>query len=149
MHFLNTFLNLIITFNSTKMLIYIHNERLRWIFEAGAISLCNSVNTRPGFYNISPYLSNGLVFRVFVNSLGDRGSIPGRVIQKTQKMVLIPPCLTLSIIRYGSRVKWSNPGKGVALFPTPRCSSYRKGNLQVTFDFTFYYIPSLVNIFHI
>ena len=23
------------------------------------------------------------------------------------------PCLTLSIIRYGSRVKWSNPGKGV------------------------------------
>ena len=27
----------------------------------------------------------------------------------------MPPCLTLSIIRYGSRVKWSNPGKGVAL----------------------------------
>ena len=26
----------------------------------------------------------------------------------------MPPCLTLSIIRYGSRVKWSNPGKGVA-----------------------------------
>ena len=25
----------------------------------------------------------------------------------------MPPCLTLSIIRYGSRVKWSNPGKGV------------------------------------
>ena len=26
----------------------------------------------------------------------------------------MPPCLTLSIIRYGSRVKWNNPGKGVA-----------------------------------
>ena len=26
----------------------------------------------------------------------------------------MPPCLTLSIIRYVSRVKWSNPGKGVA-----------------------------------
>ena len=26
----------------------------------------------------------------------------------------MPTCLTLSIIRYGSRVKWSNPGKGVA-----------------------------------
>ena len=26
----------------------------------------------------------------------------------------MPPCLTLSIIRYGSRVKWRNPGKGVA-----------------------------------
>ena len=25
----------------------------------------------------------------------------------------MPPCLTLSIIRYGSRVKWSNPKKGV------------------------------------
>ena len=32
-----------------------------------------------------------------------------------KKWFLIPPCLTLSIIRYISRVKWSNPGKGVAL----------------------------------
>ena len=45
----------------------------------------------------------------------------------------MPPCLTLSIIRYGSRVKWSNPGKGVA--PSPWCSSYRKGNLRVTLDY--------------
>ena len=29
----------------------------------------------------------------------------------------MPPCLTLSIIRYGSRVKWNNPGKGVVPFP--------------------------------
>ena len=36
-------------FNSAKMLIYI-NKRLRRIFEAGAISLCNSINTCPGFY---------------------------------------------------------------------------------------------------
>ena len=42
--------------------------------------------------------------------------------------------LTLSIIRYGSRVKWSNPGKGVAPFPTPRCSSYWKGSLRVTLN---------------
>ena len=33
-------------------------------------------------------------------------------------------CLTLSIIRYVSRVKWSNPGKGVAPSATPQCSSY-------------------------
>ena len=26
----------------------------------------------------------------------------------------MPPCLKLNIIRYGLRVKWSNPGKGVA-----------------------------------
>ena len=46
------------------------------------------------------------------------------------------PCLTLSNIRYVSRVKWSNPGKGVAPSPTPRCSSYWKGNLWVTLDYS-------------
>ena len=44
---------------------------------------------------------------------------------------LLPPCLTLSNIRYVSRVKWSNPGKGVALSPTPRCCSYWKGSFMV------------------
>ena len=33
--------------------------------------------------------------------------------QKLKKWYLMPPSLTLSIIRYGSRVKWNNPGKGV------------------------------------
>ena len=42
---------------------------------------------------------------------------------------MIPPCLTLSNIRHVLRVKWSNPGKGVAPSPTPRCSSYLKGSL--------------------
>ena len=41
-------------------------------------------------------------------SLDDLGSIPGRVIPKTLKWYLIPPCLTLRDIRYVSRVKWSN-----------------------------------------
>ena len=54
--------------------------------------------------------------------------------QRLKKWYLMPPCLTLSIIRYGSRVKWSNLGKGVAPFPTPQYSSYRKGSLQATFD---------------
>ena len=39
------------------MLIYINNKSLRRIFEAAAISFFYSLNTRPGFYNISPYLS--------------------------------------------------------------------------------------------
>ena len=38
----------------------------------------------------------------------------------------MPPCLALSIIRYGSRVKWSNPGKGVAPSPTPWCRKLSK-----------------------
>ena len=58
----------------------------------------------------------GLAVRVFANVPGDLGSIPGRVIPKTQKMVLD---VSLSIIRYELRVKWSKPRKGVAPFPTP------------------------------
>ena len=59
--------------------------------------------------------------------------------QRLKKWYLMPPCLTLSIIRYRSRVEWSNPGKGVAPSPTPWCSSYRKSSLlkcphvQITF----------------
>ena len=48
-------------FNSAKMLIYIYNKRLRRIFEAAAISFFNSLNTRPGFYNISLYLSKSIL----------------------------------------------------------------------------------------
>ena len=77
----------------------------------------------------------GLMVRVFTNGPGDLGSIPGRVIPKTQKRYLMPPCLTLNIIRQGSRVKWVNPGKGVAISRTPWCSSYRKRNLRVTLDY--------------
>ena len=43
---------------------------------------------------------------------------------KDSKMVLGAAYLALSIIRYGSRVKWSNLGNGVAPSPTPRCCSY-------------------------
>ena len=49
--------------------------------------------------------------------------------QRLEKWYLMPCCLTLSIIRYVSRVNWSNPGKEVAPFPTHWCSSYWKGRL--------------------
>ena len=55
--------------------------------------------------------------------------------QRLLKWYLIPPCLTLSDIRYVSRVKWSDPRIGVASSPTPRCSSYWKGSLLVTLDY--------------
>ena len=55
--------------------------------------------------------------------------------QKFKKWYLIPPCLTLRIIRYISRVKWSNPGKWVAPSPTPQCSSYWKGSFRVVLDY--------------
>ena len=47
--------------------------------------------------------------------------------QRLKKWYLMLPYLTLSIIRYGSRPKWSNLGKGVASSPTHWCSSCRKG----------------------
>ena len=99
------------------------------------------------YFLIDLYVLFGMMVRVFANSPGDRGSIPGRVIPKTQKWSLMPPYLTLSNIRYGSRVKWNNPRNGVAPFPTPWCSSYRKGSLRVTLDYGrelyFFYLDSL------
>ena len=72
--------------------------------------------------------------RKFANGPVDQSSNPGRVIPKTQKWYLMLPCLILSIIRYGSRVKWSNPGNRVALSSTPQCGSYWKGSLRVTLE---------------
>ena len=54
------------------------------------------------------YRPIGQVSWVFANGPGDWGSILGRIISMNQKLCLIPPCLALSIMRYGSRVKWSS-----------------------------------------
>ena len=54
--------------------------------------------------------------------------------QRLKKWYLIPPCLTLSIIRE----ECSNLGKGVAPYSTPQCSSYWKGFLRVTLDYSRY-----------
>ena len=66
----------------------------------------------------------GLVGRVFANGPGDLDSIPGQVIPKTLKMVLDTSLLNTQHYKILSRVKWSNPRKGVAPSPTPRCSSF-------------------------
>ena len=55
--------------------------------------------------------------------------------QRLKKWYLIPPCLTLSNIRYVSRVKWSNPGKRVAPSSPLYCSSYWKGSFTVALDY--------------
>ena len=90
-------------------------------------ALCFSANT---------YFKKILAQRLECSPMARRpGFNPRSSHTKTLKWYLIPPCLTLSIIRYGSRVKWSNPGNGVAPSPTPWCSSYRKGSLRVTLDY--------------
>ena len=65
--------------------------------------------------------------RVLANGPRDWGSIPGWV----KKWYLMPPCLTLRIIRYGPRVKWINPEKGIAPSLIAQCSCYWKGSLRV------------------
>ena len=55
--------------------------------------------------------------------------------QRLKEWYLIPPCLTLSIIRYRSRVKWINPGKGVTACFIARSSSYWKGSPQIDLDY--------------
>ena len=82
------------------------------------------------------YFDFGMIVIVFANGPEDLDSIPGRVMPKTQKWYLTPPCLTLSLIRYESMIKWSNPRKGVVLSTTPSCSSYLKGSLLVTLDYS-------------
>ena len=45
----------------------------------------------------------GLMIRVFANGLGDWGSIPGQVMQKTQKMVFVTTLLNTQ--HYKVRIK--------------------------------------------
>ena len=98
------------------------------------------------FFHCLPWPSS----RVLANGLGDLGSIPHHVIPK---WYLIPPGFTLSDIRYVSRVKWSDPGKGVAPSHTPWCSSYWKRSLLVALDYGHQlyllscFIPTQIRIF--
>ena len=78
----------------------------------------------------------GLIGRVFANDPGDRGSIFGRVIPKTQKMVL--DAALLHTQHYKVRIKGKvlgNPRNGVTSSPTPWCSSYWKGSLRVSLNY--------------
>ena len=81
---------------------------------------------------------------VFANGPGDLGSIPGRVIPKTQKMVLDASLLNTQHYKVRIKGKVEQSREGVAPSPTPWCSSYRKGSLQVTIDYGrqlyFYYL---------
>ena len=81
-------------------------------------------------WNRTVYVPINIIVRVFTNGPGDRVSIPGQVISKTQKMVLDASLLNTQVLRYGSRVKWSNPGKGEVPSSSPRW----KGNLRSAFD---------------
>ena len=86
----------------------------------------------PSFFSI---LLIGLAVRVFAIGPGDRGSIPGRVIPKTQKRVLDASLLNTQHYKVRIKGKVKQSREGVAPSPTPWCSSYRKGSLRVTLDY--------------
>ena len=55
--------------------------------------------------------------RVFVNGLGDQGSIPGRVIPKTQKMVLGMALLNTQHYKVGIKGKVELSRESSSAFP--------------------------------
>ena len=61
--------------------------------------------------------------------------IQGRVISKTQKIVLDASLLNTQHYKVWIKSKVVNPEKEVAPSPTPWCSSYQKGNHWVTLDY--------------
>ena len=75
----------------------------------------------------------------------------GCVIPKTLKMVLDTSLLNTLQYKVLSRVKWSNPRKGVAPSSTPRCSSYLKGSILVALDYgrQFYLLLMLIVIVYL
>ena len=92
--------------------------------------LANTLPTRPMNWD----RLFGQVGRVFANDPGVMGSVSGRVIPKTLKMVLDTFLLNTQRYKVRLRIKWSNPGKGVAPYPTPRCSSYWKRSPRVALN---------------
>ena len=72
---------------------------------------------------------------VFANDPKDLGSIPRCDILKTFEMVLDTYLLNTQQYKVTFRVKWSNPGKGVALFSTPWCSSLWKESILVALNY--------------
>ena len=89
----------------------------------------------------------GVMVRVFANGPGDLDSIPDRVIPKPQKWYLLLSCLTLSIIRYRPRVKWSNSEKGVAPSSTP-IEKGAFGSLLIIVDYCYLTLVVLINIIY-
>ena len=90
----------------------------------------------------------GIAVRVFANGPGDMGSIPGRVIPKTQKMVLDASFLNTQRYKVRIKGKVEQSREGVAPSRTPWCSSYRKGSLRVTLDYgrQLYFFIMLINV---
>ena len=66
--------------------------------------------------------------------------------QRHKKWNSMTTCLTIIIIRYGSRVKWSNQGRKVASSQTPLCSTYFVSPSTTVTNFISLYICLIILI---
>ena len=66
----------------------------------------------------------GLVDRVFANGPGDHGSIPGRLIPKTFKMVLDTSLLNTQHYKVRIKGKVEQSAERSGALPNTRCCSY-------------------------
>ena len=73
--------------------------------------------------------------REFANGPEDQGSIPGRVIPKTQKMVLDAGLLSTQPYKVKIKSKVEQSREWSSDLPTPRFCSYCKGSLRVALDY--------------
>ena len=77
----------------------------------------------------------GLLGRVFANGPGDLGSIPGRVIPKTLKMVLDTSLLSTQQYKVCIKSKVEQSREGVWPSPTLWYCSYLKASFLVTLNY--------------
>ena len=77
----------------------------------------------------------GLVGWVFANGPGDLGSIPGRVIPKTLKMVLDISLLNTQHYKGRIKGKVEQSKEWCSALPRLRYRSYRKGSFLVALDY--------------
>ena len=104
-------------------------------FYPGAVGIFLNPNQRdPIIWTEYYFQAFGLMSRVFTNGPEDRGSIPGQVIPKTQKMVLYFTLLNTQYYKVKIKGKVEQSRNGVVSSPIPQCSSYWNGSLWVTFD---------------
>ena len=117
-----------------------------YIVKSQSFAQCPNGMEYPSYPDISIFISINYI-RVFANGPGDLGSIPGRVIRKTQKMVLNASLLNTQHYKVRIKGKVEQSREGVAPSPTHWCSSYRKGSLRVTLDYGrqlyFFYISTI------
>ena len=88
-------------FKKIENLLYFHTVGFISILSS---SLCFSLS-------LYIYIYIYIIVKVLANGLGDPGSVPGRVMPKTQKWYLMPSCLIFIIIKYESKVSGAIQGK--------------------------------------